>query len=709
MISERILKLAAVSNTDDGYPQYVKIECDPADDDMEPAARTAKYLCKYLEAQTIVVPDNECLAGKIQFQNCPVPSNVFQRGGHAACGKAVGRFYLRTDDNLTCFEWEHSNGDFGLIIRNGIRGYLEQIEKSRKVHAGDTEKMIFLYAMEKTCHGLIDWANRWAISARTQAEQASDSVRKNELMRIYERLMHVPEFPARNFAEAVQSLFICWHFLPDSIGLADRYLRPFYEKEIADGTLTRDEAKELLQELFTAINGFTPKSSGNSDKGGESHFAVGGYLPDHTDGFCDLSRLLIESMMELPLYRPQVTLRWTAQTPTEVLRFALDCERHDKFKRIAFANDEPRIRGFTKYCGIPFEKACRYVMVGCNEPAFEGTIDLSGMTGNLARSITETLSRRRTEVCAAANFDEFLGIFRNELERIMHLINDRMSEFNVYRAGDVNVLSSIFIDGCIDRACSCTRGGSQTVAVSAQLMGFATTIDSLIAIRQFVYDEKLMSMPKLIELMDHNWKGGEELRARMQRDGKFFGSGDPDSNATAQTFTRMLAKIASGMTSVFGAPFVIGNLAGYNPHQTWFGKLTGATPDGRFAGDPLTLGTTPAGGHDLNGLTALLKSIAQVDPEDCMCGSCVFNLSLDRKLISDDDNFAKTVQLLETYFRLGGLHFQLNYVDRSELLDAQKNPDGHQDLRVRVSGFSGYFVRLSQGMQDDVISRTEQK
>ena len=128
-----------------------------------------------------------------------------------------------------------------------------------------------------------------------------------------------------------------------------------------------------------------------------------------------------------------------------------------------------------------------------------------------------------------------------------------------------------------------------------------------------------------------------------------------------------------------------------------------------LTGEPLSLGTTPIGGHDNRGLTSVLKAVATADPSACMCGSCVFNLSLDQKLVSDNAHFEKTVKLLESYFRLGGLHFQLNYVDRDDLIDAQKNPGSHQDLRVRVSGFSGYFTRLTPGMQNDVISRTEQK
>lgn len=705
---ERLLRMAERSCKEDIYPQCVKIESDPADDTMPAAARTAKYLCRYLEAQTVRIDDDDRMAGRLRFYDCPVPGNIFQRTGCSFFHQAVKRFYLKTDDNLTCFEWQHSNPDHGKILNGGIRLFLREIAEARMKYLGQTEHLIYLAAMERVCHGIIQWAHKCAAEARNKAEQTADPIRKNELLAIAERLYHVPEHPARNFAEAVQCVYFCFHFLPDSLGLADRYLYPFYEQGLREGTLTRETAKELLQELFVMINGFTPPASGNSDRGGESHFAVGGYLPDHSDGFTDLSRLILEAMMELPLYRPQVSFRWTGKSPFENLRFVLDCERKDRFKRIAVVNDEPRIRTYMEFSGLPFEKACRYVMNGCNEPTFEGTIDLTGCKGNLIRALTGTFDVRRSEICKAETFDEFYAVFEQELETVLTRIIDRVNEFNVYRSRDVDVLSSIFIDGCIERAVSCTRGGSKSVSISPTLMGYVTLIDSLTVIRQFVFEEKAVSMRELAEVLDRNWQGAEALHSRIQKEGRFFGNNDELSNEIAVRLTDSIAAFARGRRDMFGTPILFGNLAGYNPHHAWFGKLTGATPDGRFAGDMLHFGSTPIGSHDREGLTAVLASVAKMAPSGIMNGSQVFNLSLDRKLM-EDPVFDKTVRLLETYFRMGGLHLQLNYVSREELEAAQQEPGKHENLRVRVSGFSGYFVRLSEGMQNDVISRTAQE
>ncbi len=705
---ERLLRMAKRSCEEDMYPPCVEIECDSADDTMPAAARTAKYLCRYLEAQTVRIDDDDRMAGRFRFYACPVPGNIFQRSGFACFRQLLTRFYKKTDDNLTCFEWQHSNPDYGKILNGGIRQFLREIAEARMRYLGQTEHLIYLASMERVCHGILQWAHRCAAEAGNKAEQTVDPRRKAELFAMAQRLRHVPEFPARDFAEAVQCVYFCFHFLPDSLGLVDRYLHPFYQQGLDDGSLTRESAGEWLQELFVMVNGFTPPASGNSDKGGESHFAIGGYLPDHSDGFSDLSRLILESMMKLPLYRPQVSFRWTRKTPFETLRFVLDCERHDRFKRIAVVNDEPRIRTYMEFSGLPFEKACRYVMNGCNEPTFEGTIDLTGCKGNIIRALTDTFANRRSEICEARSFEEFYAIFKEELERVLTAIVDRLNEFNIYRSQDVDVLSSIFIDGCIERAEACNRGGSKSVSVSPTLMGYVTLIDSLTVIRQFVFEEKAVSMRELAEILDRDWQGAELLHARIQKEGRFFGNDDEMSNTIAHLLSESIAEFARGRRDLFGIPILFGNLAGYNPHHAWFGRLTGATPDGRHAGEMLHFGSTPIGGHDREGLTAVLASVAKMDPSGVMNGSHVFNLTLDPKLM-EDPVFDKTVRLLETYFRMGGLHLQLNYVGREELEEAQREPDKHGNLRVRVSGFSGYFVRLSEGMQNDVISRTAQE
>jgi formate C-acetyltransferase len=162
-------------------------------------------------------------------------------------------------------------------------------------------------------------------------------------------------------------------------------------------------------------------------------------------------------------------------------------------------------------------------------------------------------------------------------------------------------------------------------------------------------------------------------------------------------------------TNLFGYHWLVGDLLGYNSHHKWFGEMTKATPDGRYEGDLLQFGLGQSGGRDRNGLSALLNSIAKVDPNAIACGATVTNFKIDEQLIKDDANFEKTARLLETYFKNGGVHFQLNYVSKEELCNAKVAPEAYQNLRVRVTGFSDYFVKLEDSIQDDIIERTTQR
>ena len=216
-------------------------------------------------------------------------------------------------------------------------------------------------------------------------------------------------------------------------------------------------------------------------------------------------------------------------------------------------------------------------------------------------------------------------------------------------------------------------------------------------------------MSELISALRADWRGYEEMRTVILKRGKFFGNDDDTSSFVAQRLYRELYEFLKDKTNLFGYHFLIGDLLGYNAHHKWFGEKTAASPDGRYAGEPLKFGLGQSGGYDRNGLTALLNSIAGADPNGIGCGSTVTNVTLDEQLIQNDDNFEKTVDLFLAYFHKGGVHFQLTYVSKEDLLRAKENPAEYGNLRVRVSGFSDYFVKLNEDLQDDVIKRTTQK
>ena len=667
----------------------------------------SKRLCEFILNQNPVLTQYSKMTG---FFICDssVVGDAFHRMGHKNFAAIYKEFYCKQIDNLSTFEWQHATADYKKVLQKGIKGIIEEIDESLKIHT-ETEKTEFLTALKNVANALVGWANKCSEKALELSKAVEKEEYKKNLQNLSKALLNVPENKPTSFYEAVLSIYICFSADPDSVGTLDRYLRPFFKADIEKGVITREDAKEYLQELFLMLQAATKISSPNFTRGGESHFCIGGYLPDGTDGFDDLSKLILESLVELPTYIPQVTLRWTKKTPKEVFKFVLNCERQDHNKRIAFQNDEKRIKCYTEICGFSFEQAVNYTTVGCNEPAFLGTINGSNSKINFARSTATLFHKKCDKILNVKTFEEYYNIFLEELFRDLDRAYEYDDKYNRERSKDINYLSSIFFQGTIEKAKSLTQGACDTVIAAPMLMGIPNVIDSLIVVKQFVFDEKIVTMNELVSALQNDWVGFEDLHMLIKNKGDFFGNDTVRSNFVAQKLYKSMYEYLKNKTNLFGYHFLIGDLFGYNPHFKWFGEKTGATPDGRKNGEPLKYGLQQSGGYDRNGLTALLNSIAKVDPNAIGCGSTVTNLMIDEQLIKNDDAFEKTVDLLETYFKMGGVHFQLTYVSKEDLLNAKIRPENYKNLRVRVTGFSDYFIKLKDEIQDDIISRTEQK
>ena len=706
-MNERIKKLTELTLNGDMYVSPVKTEFDREDLFLSKTDREVRRLCEYIKNQQPKLNEYSKMTG---FFRCDgsVVGDAFTRVGHKATEEALNNFYLKSIDNLSTMEWQHATADYKKVLEKGINGIIGEIDESLKIHKKQ-EETEFLNGIKKVAEALIEWAHICSQKAAKLAAEVTNTEHKENLIRLSKALLNVPENKPSGFYEAVLSIYVCFSTDPDSVGTLDRYLTPFYRYDIENGTITREEAKEYLQELFLMIQAATNAGNVNFTRGGESHFCIGGYLADGSDGFNEVSYLIVESLMELPTYIPQVTLRWTEKTPHEVLRFMMNAERNDKNKRIAFTNDEKRIKCYTEICGIPYERAVSYTMVGCNEPAFLGAITGSNSKGNILKSVETLFHEKAESIINAKSFDEFYGVFEKELFSDLKKIYDYDDKYNLLRARDINYLSSLFFNGCIENAKSLTQGGGDVVIASPQLIGITNVIDSLITVKQFVFDEKLFTMQRLADALKANWRGYEDLRAVIIKKGKFFGNDDALSDSAAQRLYKSFYNYLKDKRNVFGYHWLIGDLLGYNEHHKWFGEKTKSTPDGRFAGDLLKFGIGQSDGRDRTGLTALLNSIAVLDKNAISCGATVTNISLDEQLIKNDEYFEKTVDMFETYLKNGGIHFQLTYVSREDLLAAKENPENYGNLRVRVTGFSDYFVNLKDSIQDDIIERTIKK
>jgi len=708
VLDGRIRRLLARALAADVRPSPVPIQYDPEDLNLPEPIRIGKRLKEYVSAQPVTLRADEELVGWLSFDGS-VESDLFQRVGHkafidAAWGKY--NYYCRPQDALATFEWQHSSIDYPKIVTGGLVRIRAEIEASKTKWTGNKARLDYLKGMELALDGLEARVKNCVAECRRQAAAETDVARKAKLLEMAERCERVPMNPAASFLDAVQTVYFCFDCLSDAIGRIDQYLAPFYFADLRKGTLTRRQAEEALQELFIYIDAHTPHRSSNYDKGGECHMTVGGLTPEGKDGWSGFSQLVVEAALALDLKRPQMSFRWHPGTKRETLRFMLDCERKDPNMRIAFDGDLPRIEALTKRFGLPVEKARNYCMTGCNELTFMGGISLGGFTWNVLRTMDRLFARHREEALGCRTWEDFRRLFEDQFRREFDDMVVWFDRFNELRAGDCNVLSALFITGCIENAESPTRGGCSCADAMVQIIGGPDLVDSLCVVRQFVYEEKRCSMAELADAIAANWKGHEKLRKEIQRDGRFFGANDQFTNEVAQGVYRSLARISEGRRDRFGNLFDFGNLAGYHPHGSFFGKVTGATPDGRKAGEDMTFGSGPAMNHGTDAATSVLLSVAKMDPERTLVGGGIMNLSLPASTVSDERDFEKVVLLVETYFREGGIHLQLNHVSRETLIDAQKHPEKYPNLRVRVSGFSGYFVRFRKPIQDEIIART---
>ena len=704
-MTERIAKLTKHVIEGKMWFEVTETKYDREDLFLPPVKMSAKRVCEYILNQEPVILEENCFAGYLRFDGS-VEGDLFSRAGHPNLRLLDWQSYNRPYRNLITFEWQHATGNFNRIMKGGIKSVFAEIAESKEAHKNDKAALEFLETQEDFCKTVIKWAHKCGDKARKMAETAANPQYAENLRRLAESLYKVPENPAESFYEAVLSMYVCYPFLPDSIGVIDRFLKPYYDRDLEKGIITPEKATEYLQELYLMLQGKISPESDRFYRGGECHFCVGGYLADGSDGFTDFSRLVVEALLDLPTWVPQISLRWTKKTPTEVLRFMLDCERKDPNKRIAFVNDEPRLKGLTEYTGFSYDDAIEYSMIGCNELSLPGGMVLGFDPINLARSMANLFHEKGEIIENVQSFDEFYNLYEQELFADLREAMEIGGGMQAVRNRDCNIVSNFLLDGPIKNAKSATQGGLDKITALGLLIGITTVIDSLTVVKQFVFDEKKITMKELISALKNDWQGFEALHLEITKTAKYFGNDEEISNGLAQRFFESIYKWNDG-NNYMGKKLVFGNLIGYNEHDKFFGDATGATPDGRKLGDRISFGIGQTGGRDRKGISALLKSVAQCDPKHLLTGPSVTNVYIDEQLIKNDDNFEKLVWLFETYFKNGGTHFQLTYVSKEDLIAAKETPENYKNLRVRVSGFSDYFNFLNDALQDEIILRTE--
>ncbi|MBI5115842.1 glycyl radical protein [Candidatus Poribacteria bacterium] len=633
--------------------------------------------------------------------------------------------------------WNH---DYEKVLRRGIKGIrkeaqerlasLDPLDPKNKI-----EKEPFLNAVMITCDAIVAFAHRYAKLARNLADEETDKERKKELLEIAEVCEWVPENPARTFREAVQSQWFIQTVsrLEQRIGgtvgngRIDQYLYPYYEKDVEEGRLTKDEALELLECLWISMARHvelyaSPGSLSYTD--GYAHWeatTIGGLTRDGKDATNDLSYLMLQSKREFPLSYPDLAARIHAQTPEPFLHAICETIKEGTgFPKLFF--DEEIIPLFLVK-GANIEEANDYCITGCTEPKLPNRDAVS--TGcawtNLGAMLEMTLNDGRMKLFGDerygvstgdprrfTSYDDLWQAFCCQGENIMkHTFAQQYVADTLKSQYIAAPMCSSLHDLCM-KECKDIHSGPIKDALYLGYIdttGFGTVIDSLAAIKKLVFDDKKLTMNELLEALDTNFEGKEAIR-QMCLNAPKYGNNDSYADSIGHDIEEFFVGLARRYKTAFGGELDIryANITAHVP----FGAVLGATPDGRKAGEPLSEGVSPSQGADKKGPTASLLSIAR-----SKCGSYkeraarLVNLKLTPSTVAGPEGTRKLMTLIRTACDLKLWHLQFNIVNRDTLIAAQNNPEKYRDLLVRVAGYSAYFVDLSPQLQDEIIKRSE--
>lgn len=623
----------------------------------------------------------------------------------------------------------------GKIYRLGMLDFKRQIQASldNLDYLNDPEayaKQEQLKAMAICADALIRFAERHAELARSMAREEVDPQRKRELERIAEVCSHVPAHAPRDFWEALQAYwfvhvgviteFNTWDSF--SPGRLDQHLYPFYKKGLADGTLDVEKARELLRCFWIKFNNQpAPPKVGvtAAESGTYTDFAqinIGGQRPDGTDGVNEVSYLLLDVVEAMRLLQPSSSIQVSKHNPDRFIKRAARIIRTG-FGQPSIFNHDLIVQELVRMGKSVVDARCGGSS-GCVEVGAFGK-EAYILTGyfNLPKVFEITLHNGRDprtgkliglETGEAASFTSFDALFAAFEKQINYFVDIKVRGSQVIERLYAQYMPapflSLLIDDCISKGRDYHDGGARYNTSYIQGVGLGSITDILSAVNHHVYTEKTMTMEELLEALESNFTG-KHARTRqilLNKTPKYGNDDDRADNLMKRVFEAYYNAV-DGRPNTRGGTYHI-NLLPTTCH-VYFGSVTGATPDGRLAGTPLSEGISPVQGADRCGPTAVLRSAAKMD--HVRTGGTLLNQKFTPSLLAGEDGLDNLVHLVRTYFRLDGHHVQFNVVDAKTLLDAKANPQNYRDLIVRVAGYSDYFCDLSEALQDEIIARTE--
>jgi len=620
------------------------------------------------------------------------------------------------------------------IYRKGMLDFISDIdaEIARLDFLADPEaydKREELRAMRISAEALIIQGKRHADEARELAAKEKSPARKKELLKIAAVCDRVPAHAPRNFHEALQMYWfvhlgvITEYNTWDSFnpGRLDQHLYPFYRKGLDDGSLTEDAARELLQCFWIKFNNqpAPPKVGVTAEESGTyTDFAlinIGGVKPDGSDAVNDLSFLLLDIIEEMRLLQPSSMVQISKKGPDAFLHRALRIVKTG-FGQPSIFNTDAIVQELVRQ-GKSVVDARNGGASGCVEAGAFGKENYT-LTGyfNMPKVLELTLhdgfdprtgkqlGPKTGDSSAFTTYDELFAAWNTQLR---HFIDVKIAGNAIIERLYATVLPapflSILIDDCVRKGRDYHAGGARYNTNYIQGVGLGSITDMLASLKFNVFDKKIVTMKKLRAVLDADFAGAEDLRQRfVNKTPKYGNDDDYADDITRAVFETYFGAIDDRPTTKGGRYRI--NLLPTTVH-VYFGKVTGAMPDGRKAGESLSEGISPVQGADRKGPTAVLKSAAKID--HVRTGGTLLNQKFTPQLLADEEGIRNLGHLVRTYFKMDAHHIQFNVVTADTLRDAQAHPDKYRDLIVRVAGYSDYFLDCSVDLQNEIIRRTE--
>lgn len=635
--------------------------------------------------------------------------------------------------NVTGLTSGHQVPGYEEYLKKGLKGKLAEVEEElqRTMLLCESEayrKLNFNKAQAIELKAAICFAKRHAALARELAQKAQGK-RKAELERLAEICDWVPENPARNFHEALQMMwfwriFERWDGAYPNIPPArmDQYLYPYYRRDIAEGKLTKDEALELLEcyrvKMGTAMEFLQGHLRELVSKAQYVTVTLGGQDVHGNDVTNELSYLFLEAAFKIKSPHPNLAIRVHDKTPRAFFIRALELAKLGRGYP-NFYNDKSYIPWLLDF-GVPLADARNWCITGCVHAGISGKSGFGGgvawlnmgkclevafnngvdpRTGKKVGLPTGYLEEFKT-------FDEVVGAIKKQgkylIDRNIHLkapLTSHLSEIAPV------LFSSTFIEDCVKRGKSSNQdGGALYTFNPVNAVGIIDIADSLAAIKKCVFEDRSITLSELKEALEANFSGKEKIRQLLLSAPK-FGNDIDEVDYIARDLYQWLVEVATQREDrIYGTKYISGPYS-VGAHGA-LGKRVGALPSGRLAGSPLADGSaSPCQGMDTSGPTAVINSVGKIDWLPHYCN--VHNMKFHPSAFKKKEDLEKLMYLIKTDFDYGSKHIQFNVIEKETLLDAQKHPENHRDLLIRVAGYSAFFVELEKGVQDDVIRRTE--